>query len=116
MGIAQEAAALALEESHTSIGAYVAELERRRDVLIEELRGLPFGIPAGGWSLLLRVSDFGLDGTTMSSRLLEQGIAATAMQGWGEAHGAQYIRFVYSNEPPRRLRGVGAKVRLALDT
>lgn len=115
VGIAQEAAALALEDSHTSIGAYVAELERRRDVLIEELRGLPFGIPDGGWSLLLRVSDFGLDGAAMSSRLLDQGIAATAMQGWGEAHGAQYIRFVYSNEPPQRLRGVGAKVRLALD-
>jgi len=49
----------------------------------------------------------------MSSRPLEQGIAATAMQGWGETHGAQYIRFVYSNEPLQRLHGVGARVRRA---
>jgi aspartate/methionine/tyrosine aminotransferase len=115
VGIAQEAAALALEESHTSIGGYVAELERRRDLLIKELRGLPYGVPAGGWSMLLRVSDFGMDGAAMSTRLLEQGIAATAMQGWGEAHSAQYIRFVYSNEPLQRLHGVGARVRRALE-
>lgn len=50
----------------------------------------------------------------MSARLLEQGIAATAMQGWGEVHGRQYIRFVYSNEPVERLRGAGDRIRLAL--
>ena len=115
VGIAQDAAAIALEESHASIGPYVSELERRRDVLVNELRGLPVGVPGGGWSMLLRVSDFGLDGVRMSARLLEQGIAATGMLGWGERHGPEYIRFVYSNEPVHRLRGVGDKVRRALD-
>jgi N-succinyldiaminopimelate aminotransferase len=115
VGIAQDAAAIALEESHASIGAYVSELERRRDVLVNELRGLPVGVPGGGWSMLLRVSDFGLDGACMSARLLEQGIAATGMLGWGETHGPHCIRFVYSNEPIHRLRGVGDKVRRALD-
>jgi len=114
VGIAQDAAAIALEESHASIGAYVSELERRRDVLVNELRGLPVGVPGGGWSMLLRVSDSGLDGASVSARLLEQGIAATGMLGWGETHGPQYIRFVYSNEPMHRLRGAGDKVRRAL--
>jgi aspartate/methionine/tyrosine aminotransferase len=114
VGIAEDAAAIALEASRETLPAYVAELEQRRDVLIAELAGLPVGVPAGGWSLLLRVSDYGIDGATMSERLLEQGVAATAMAGWGESHGAQYIRFVFANEPAARLKGVGAKVRRAL--
>lgn len=114
VGIAQDAAALALERSYETLPAYVAELERRRNVLLEELEGLPVGVPAGGWSLLLRVSDFGIDGATMSERLLAEGICATAMRGWGETHGAQYIRFVFSNEPPARLSGVGSRIRTAL--
>lgn len=36
------------------------------------------------------------------------------MAGWGEAHGAQYIRFVYANEPVERLAGLGERVRAAL--
>ncbi|MGH8761592.1 MAG: aminotransferase class I/II-fold pyridoxal phosphate-dependent enzyme, partial [Burkholderiales bacterium] len=114
VGIAQEAAALALEDSQTSLPSYVAKLERRRDLLVDELKGLPVGVPAGGWSMLLRVSDFGIDGAAMSARLLEQGIAATPMAGWGQTHGAQYIRFVFANEPAQRLKGVGQKVRSAL--
>jgi aspartate/methionine/tyrosine aminotransferase len=114
VGIAQDAAATALERSRETLPAYVAELERRRDVLVAELAGLPVGIPAGGWSLLLRVSDYGIDGAILSERLLEQGVAATAMAGWGETHGAQYIRFVFANEPVPRLRRVGEKIRRAL--
>jgi aspartate/methionine/tyrosine aminotransferase len=114
VGIAQDAAAIALERSPETLPAYVAELERRRDVLLTELAGLPVGVPAGGWSMLLRVSDFGIDGATMSERLLAEGICATGMTGWGETHGAQYIRFVYANEPAARLRGAGARIRKAL--
>jgi hypothetical protein len=36
------------------------------------------------------------------------------MAGWGETNGAQYIRFVYANEPVPRLRGLGQRVRAAL--
>ena len=115
VGIGQDAVATALENSATTLGRYVDELQARRDCVLEELRDLPVGVPGGGWSLLLRVSDFGLDGASMSERLLEQGVCATAMAGWGESHGAQYIRFVYANEPTQRLRGLGARVRAALD-
>jgi N-succinyldiaminopimelate aminotransferase len=114
VGIGQDAAAVALERSRSTLEPYISELQLRRDIVVEELGGLPFGLPAGGWSMLLRVSDFGIDGATMSDRLLKQRVCATAMAGWGLEHGHQYIRFVYANEPATRLKGLGAKVRAAL--
>jgi aspartate/methionine/tyrosine aminotransferase len=114
VGIAQDAVATALERSYASIVGYVTELQARRDTVAQQLAGLPFGVPDGGWSLLLRVSDFGIDGEGMSRRLLDQGICATAMTGWGDTHGAQYIRFVFSNEPVPRLILLGERVRRAL--
>src|SRR5471032_753410 len=48
VGIAQAAAAVALVKSRETLPAYAAELQRRRDTVAEELRGLPFGMPAGG--------------------------------------------------------------------
>jgi aspartate/methionine/tyrosine aminotransferase len=114
VGIAQHAVAIALERSAETMAPYVAELQARRDVIAVELAGLPFGMPAGGWSMLLRVADFGIDGAAMSERLLAQGVCATAMAGWGETHGAAFIRFVFANEPVARLRGLGARVRAAL--
>jgi N-succinyldiaminopimelate aminotransferase len=114
VGIAQDAAATALEASDSTMRPYIAELEARRDTLLDELRDLPAGIPGGGWSLLLRVSDFGIDGATMSERLLERSVCATAMNGWGATHGSQYIRFVFSNEPVARLKGLGVRVRAAV--
>lgn len=116
VGIAQDAVAVALKRSSEDMPGYVGELQRRRDTLVAELDGLPVGVPAGGFSLLLRVSDFGIDGETMSERLLDERICATAMTGWGETHGAGYIRFVFSNEPADRLKGMGERVRRALGT
>lgn len=115
VGIAQDAAAVALERSPETLPAYVMELQRRRDAVAEALHGLPFGLPAGGWSTLLRVSDFGLDGAAMSERLLEHGVCATGMAGWGAAHGTEYIRFVFANEPVERLRRLGPAVHATLD-
>ena len=114
VGIAQDAVATALENSSASIGGYITELQARRDTVMNQLKGLPFGVPDGGWSLLLRASDFGIDGETMSRRLLDHGVCATPMTGWGETHGAQYIRFVFANEPVERLALLGARVRAAL--
>ncbi len=115
VGIAQDAAAVALERSPETLPAYVTELRHRRDAVAEALHDLPFGLPAGGWSTLLRVSDFGLDGAAMSERLLEHGVCATGMAGWGAAHGAEYIRFVFANEPVERLHRLGPAVHAALD-
>jgi aspartate/methionine/tyrosine aminotransferase len=114
VGIAQDAAAIALVRSIETLPAYVAELQARRDTVLAQLDGLPVGGPAGGWSLLLRVSDYGIDGATMSERLLEHGVCATAMTGWGITHGAQYVRFVFANEPVQRLKLLGTRVRAAL--
>jgi len=114
VGIAQDAAAIALERSPETLPPYVAELERRRDTVLAGLAGLPVGVPAGGWSLLLRAADFGIDGAELSRRLFEQGVCATAMQGWGERHGGQYLRFVFANEPVERLALLGPRVRRAL--
>jgi len=104
----------ALERSPDTLPDYIGELQARRDAVLAELDGLPVGIPGGGWSLLLRVSDYGIDGATMSERLLRHGVCATAMAGWGMTHGAQYIRFVFANEPVRRLELLGSRVRAAL--
>ncbi len=115
VGIAQQAAAAALEEPDENLRRAVREWERRRDTLVEELDGLPLVRPHGGWSLLLRTSALGLSGEAASQRLLERSrIAATPMTGWGEMHGADYVRFVFSNEPVERLRGIGDRVRLAV--
>lgn len=114
VGIGQDAAAIALERSATTLASYVAELQARRDTVLAQLDGLPAGVPAGGWSLLLRVSDYGLDGAAMSARLLDHGVCATAMQGWGVEHGPQFIRFVFANEPVERLATLGGRVRAAL--
>ena len=114
VGIAQDAAARALVSSVETLPAYVGELQARRDLLMREFAGLPVGRPAGGWSMLLRASDYGIDGAALSQRLLDEGVCATAMAGWGERHGAGYLRFVFANEPASRLAGIGDKVRRAL--
>jgi aspartate/methionine/tyrosine aminotransferase len=114
VGIGQDAAAIALQRSPETLPSYIAELQSRRDTVLGELTQLPVGVPGGGWSLLLRVCDFGLDGATLSERLLSHGVCATAMSGWGITHGAQYIRFVFANEPVPRLQLLGVRVRAAL--
>lgn len=116
VGIAQGAAAAALEaEDGSGVADAVAEWQRRRDVVVEELEGLPLIPAAGGWSMLLDAGALGLSGAAASERLLSRAaIAATPMDHWGEANGAQYLRLVFSNEPVDRLRGMGERVRAAL--
>ena len=116
VGIAMDAAAVALEAGDADVAGAAAEWQRRRDLLIDELAGIvPVIPPHGGWSLLLDVGARGLDGATASRLLLERGrIAATAMADWGGAETARYLRFVFANEPVERLRGIGARVQAAL--
>jgi len=116
VGIAMPGAAAALKTSEDGVTAAVAEWQKRRDVLLDELSGLPVIPPGGGWCLLLDVEKLGLDGETASRQLLEKGkIAATPMRRWGSERAAAYIRFVYANEPVHRLRGIRERIRAAWD-
>ncbi len=116
VGIAQAAATVALETPDSEVAAAVARWQRRRDVILEELEGLPVVKPEGGWSLLMDVTGYGLTGAEASARLLEKGqIAATPMTGWGNKRSDGFVRFVFSNEPAARLKGLRARVDAALD-
>jgi len=116
VGIAQRAVAAALTLPPDDVRNAVAEWERRRDELLGELDGLPVVKPAGGWSMLMHTAALGCSGAEASKRLFEQaGVAATPMDGWGDRHGAGWLRFVFANEPVERIRGCGARIRAALD-
>ncbi len=87
VGIAGKAAAVAVERSSETLPAYVAELERCRNTVADELRGLSFGMPAGGWSLLLDVRP-----TDSTARRWRRGCwrRASARRGWrGAASGTE---------------------------
>jgi N-succinyldiaminopimelate aminotransferase len=93
----------------------VLEWQRRRDVLLQELRKFTVVPPHGGWSLFLDVSQLGYTSAAASKRLLEIGkIAATPMINWGSPTSDRYVRFVFANEPVERLRGTGDRVQQAL--
>ena len=114
-GIAMGAVATAMTDPNDGIRACVEEWQRRRDVLLEELRDFTVIPPHGGWSLLLDVSVLGFDSPAASKRLLERGkIAATPMVNWGSARSNTYVRFVFANEPVQRLRGMEQWVKRAL--
>ena len=114
VGIAQTAAAVALEAGDEDVARATATWQARRDVILDEMEGLPVLRPAGGWSLLVDGAPLGLTGAEMSRRLFDQArIAATPMEGWGEVNGARLLRLVFTNEPVERLRGIGDKARRA---
>ena len=115
VGIAQAAATVALEAPESDVTDAVARWQRRRDVILEELQGLPVVKPEGGWSLLMDVTGYGLTGAQASELLLEKGkIAATPMTGWGGPRSDSFVRFVFSNEPAARLRGIRGRIEAAL--
>jgi aspartate/methionine/tyrosine aminotransferase len=114
-GFAQLGAHAALTTSDHGVREAVIEWQTRRDLILRELEGLPTVSPDGGWSLLLDATELGLDAPALSAALLERGrIAATPMTAWGETVAPRNVRFVYSNEPIGRLRGIGERVRAAL--
>jgi len=115
VGIAQTAVAVALEAGDEDVVAAAAEWERRRDVILAELDGLPVIPPHGGWSMLLDVRALGHTADEASQRLFRLGrVAATPMTNWGSERAGDYVRFVFANEPCERLRGFGDRVRTAL--
>jgi aspartate/methionine/tyrosine aminotransferase len=114
-GIAMGAVAAAINSVDDGIAACSLDLQARRDLLMAELAEFRPVLPHGGWSLLIDVSPFGLDGGAASRQLLERGrIAATPMINWGSSNAAKFLRVVFSNEPVERLEGVGQRFRDAL--
>ncbi|MGI9102532.1 MAG: pyridoxal phosphate-dependent aminotransferase [Terriglobales bacterium] len=115
VGISQAGALAALQLPPEEIEPAVAEWQRRRDVVLEQLRGYPVMTAAGGWSLLLDVAELGLDSFAASSRLLQEGkIAATPMRDWGPRQGDRHVRLVFSNETVERLSQLRGRIEIAL--
>jgi N-succinyldiaminopimelate aminotransferase len=116
VGIAQEGATVALNTADDDIAAAVRQWQLRRDVMLQELEGFPVIRPQGGWSMLMDTSAFASSASEFSSRLIERGrIAATAMTGWGTERSNRFIRFVFSNETPERLRGLRRRIEAAIE-
>lgn len=113
VGISQEAVAVALYRSAFTIQEYVNELQARRDCLVRQLKDLPIGVPAGGWSLLIRVSDLGMVSTTARQRLLQEGVRVAPVENASLDPQEQYVQLIFSNEPVSRLEGIGEKIRRA---
>src|SRR5260370_33927385 len=91
-GIAVGAVATAINDPNDGIQLCVEEWQRRRDVLLDELREFTVIPPHGGWSLFLDVSQLGFDSSTASRRLRERGnIAATPMVNWGSVKSDKYV-------------------------
>ena len=115
VGIAQTAVAIALEAGDGDVVAAAAEWERRRNVILAELDGLPAIPPHGGWSMLLDARSLGHSADEASERLFRIGrVAATPMTNWGSDRAGDYVRFVFANEPCERLHGLGDRVRASL--
>jgi hypothetical protein len=55
----------------------------------------------------------GIDPADASTRLLDHGVAATPMHGWGGDVAARHLRIVFSNEPVSRLSQLGDRFRAA---
>src|SRR5688500_9446803 len=82
VAIARAAGRAVLRGDQGHVAECVAELERRRDVMLAGLPDWPFVRPGGGWSMLLDVAALGLDPHEASRALLEESsIAAPTMGG-----------------------------------
>ncbi|MBD0317552.1 MAG: pyridoxal phosphate-dependent aminotransferase [Thermoleophilia bacterium] len=112
VGLSRRAGAAVLRGDQGHVAECVAELERRRDTIVNGLPDWPFVRPGGGWSLLLDVASLGFEAPEASRLLLEEAsIAATAMVGWGGPVAERHVRFVYSAEPIERLATIPERLR-----
>jgi aspartate/methionine/tyrosine aminotransferase len=113
-GIGMAGAVVALQTPQEDLDRNVAELQRRRDVMLAQLSGLPAIKPDGAWSMLLDCEPLGIAPDEVSRRLIHEKVAATPMTGWGGPIADQHIRFVFSNEPVERLAALRDRVERAL--
>ncbi len=114
-GFGQIGAQAALTSPEDGIPQAVRDLQGRRDLIVQELDGLPVVVPEGGWSLLVDATALAIPAPELSQRLLTHGrIAATPMTAWGQEVAPRYIRLVYATEPVDRLSDIGDRFRAAL--
>ena len=113
-GIAQAGAVAALALADDGLAACVAEWQRRRDTVVDQLAGLPMIPAAGGWSQLVDARALGLDAAELSRGLLANRVAATPMTGWGGPVADRHVRLVFSREPVARLRLLGERFSATL--
>ena len=113
-GFGQAGAIAALRSEPSDLANAVAEFERRRNIVMEQLEGLPVVNASGGWSLLLDTEAMDISPGDASFRLMEHKVAATPMTVWGETVAPRFIRFVFSREPVDRLSELGGRVQRAL--
>lgn len=117
-GIAQAGAYAALTAPNEAedLAKCVAEWQKRRDVMLEQLQGMPVVPAEGGWCMLMNVQKMGFSTASEVSRLLlEKGkVAATPMTYWGEKNSEQFLRLVFSNEPVQRLADLRQRFDRAL--
>ena len=99
VSVARRAAEAVLRGPQEHVAEATSELQRRRDAIFDALPDWPLVRPAGGWSLLVEVDS----PADASAGMLERGVAATPMIGWGGDVAARYVRFVFSAEPVARL-------------
>ena len=110
-GIAQAGALAALATEDADLPEVVADWQRRRDLTLDQLAGLPAARPAGGWSPVMDAAALGWQPADLSLALARHGVAATPMDAWGADVARRLIRFIYTREPLDRL----ARLRERLD-
>ena len=110
-GVARAAARAVLRGDQGHVADAVAELQRRRDAILDALAGWPTIRPAGGWSLLIDAKAMDLEPAELSRLLLEDAaIAATPMTGWGGEVADRHVRLVFSAEPLERLNTIPDRI------
>jgi aspartate/methionine/tyrosine aminotransferase len=110
-GVARAAARAVLRGDQGHVADAVAELQRRRDAILDALAGWPTIRPAGGWSLLIDAKAMDLEPAELSRLLLEDAaIAATPMTGWGGDVANRHVRLVFSAEPLERLTTIPDRI------
>lgn len=115
-GISMPGVAAGLNAPDDGLKVALSIWQERRDVLLDELKGLPVIPPHGGWSLLLDATAMGMSSSQLTDKLFKEAkIATTPMIGWGE-QAAKYVRFVFSNEPKERLLGLRTRLNKIVES
>jgi len=107
---AQYAGLAALTGPQDSVGAMVAEFDKRRKIVVEELNKLP-GVscitPKGAFYAFPNVSQTGFKAKALASKLLEEaGVATIGGPDFG-IHGEGYLRLSYANSAENIRRAIG---------